>query len=204
MGAIGCRRPISHGWHSVRPASTPAMWAACRACRRGANCTPGATTSCTAAGARWNHLTTLRAEILQRHGIHTHPGHRPLPLLGRRRRHLPHTRYGSFETSRGQEGDLWKADLRPFELPESLNNRGNNRQDWVNRRYQAQEAQMAQPVTFGMGRGVPAHQQPARTTGSCTWKPSTRMNPITLPSASASCIRQQRMAFISTGRVTAA
>ncbi len=89
-------------------------------------------------------------EILQRHGIHTH-------LVTDHYHYWEegggtyHTRYGSFETSRGQEGDLWKADLRPFDLPESLNNRGNNRQDWVNRRYQRDEARMCQPVTFSLG-----------------------------------------------------
>ncbi len=95
-------------------------------------------------------------ELLDQHGIHTH--------LATDHYHYweeggatYHTRYSTFETARGQEGDLWKADLRPFELPDSLNNiRGGTfrnwaRQDWVNRRYMPQEAQMAQPTTFGMG-----------------------------------------------------
>lgn len=89
-------------------------------------------------------------EILKEHGIYTH--------LATDHYHYweeggatYHTRFSSFDISRGQEGDSWTADLRPFELPESLNNRGNQREDWLNRRRMHQESLMCQPVTFGMG-----------------------------------------------------
>ncbi len=89
-------------------------------------------------------------ELLQQHGIHTH--------LATDHYHYweeggatYHTRYGSFDTSRGQEGDLWRADYRPQEFPPMLNQRGDTRQDWVNRRYMNQEPLMCQPKTFGMG-----------------------------------------------------
>ncbi|MBT3273065.1 MAG: sulfatase-like hydrolase/transferase, partial [Spirochaetales bacterium] len=47
-----------------------------------------------------------------------------------------HTRYGSFEISRGQEGDNWKTDLRDsVPIPDSHSSRPSNpwrKQDWVN------------------------------------------------------------------------
>ena len=50
--------PISRAWRNGRPPSTTAMPAACRACRRGARCTPGATISCTARGGHSSPSTT--------------------------------------------------------------------------------------------------------------------------------------------------
>lgn len=66
-----------------------------------------------------------------------------------------HTRYGSFETSRGQEGDRWKADFRDsVPIPDAHPSRPNNewrRQDWVNRSYMTEEHQYPQAKTFAMG-----------------------------------------------------
>lgn len=66
-----------------------------------------------------------------------------------------HTKYSSWENSRGQEGDPWKCDLRLKELPESDNNLHRKgpwmRQDWVNRSYMEQEENQPQPTTFRMG-----------------------------------------------------
>jgi len=71
-----------------------------------------------------------------------------------------HTRYSSWEFFRGQEGDPWKADLSD-DVPvptaeESLNIkiRGPGkwaRQDWVNRHYQREERDQAQPMTMAAG-----------------------------------------------------
>ena len=92
-------------------------------------------------------------ELLHRHGIHTH--------LASDHYHYweeggcnYHTRYSTWEAVRGQEGDPWKADLRPFTLPETLHNdRGDGwlRQDWVNRRQARCEAEMPQARTFALG-----------------------------------------------------
>ena len=46
--------------------------AACRACPRGASCTPGATTSCTAAGGRWSRSTTRCPRSSRGSGVYTH------------------------------------------------------------------------------------------------------------------------------------
>ena len=67
-----------------------------------------------------------------------------------------HTRYESFEISRGQEGDKWKADLTDaVDIPESRNGGGRAsqlfRHDWVNRHYMQDEAETSQAQTFGMG-----------------------------------------------------
>jgi arylsulfatase A-like enzyme len=61
-----------------------------------------------------------------------------------------HTRYSSFETSRGQEGDAWKADLREQVYP--LNVAGRiDRQDWVNRQHMRREEDTPQARTFAQG-----------------------------------------------------
>lgn len=63
-----------------------------------------------------------------------------------------HTRYSSWEISRGQEGDPWQGDLRPVDVPESLNgDKGPwGRQDWVNRKHMQREEDQPQPKTFAM------------------------------------------------------
>ncbi len=92
-------------------------------------------------------------EILREHGITTH-------LISDHYHYWEdggcdyHTRYSSWEVSRGQEGDPWKADLRPTPLPEFLHNpRATKwlRQDWVNRSYMAREEDQPQPKTFALG-----------------------------------------------------
>jgi len=73
-----------------------------------------------------------------------------------------HPRYQTWEISRGQEGEGWKADLRDcIPIPEMVGrsdgpwNKENlplrYRQDWVNRFYMQNEADMPQPQTFAMG-----------------------------------------------------
>ncbi len=91
-------------------------------------------------------------EILKKNGIHTH--------LSSDHQHYwedggctYHTRYSTWEISRGQEGDPWKADLRPFDIPEHLGGRPGawDRQDWVNRRRMTREEDQPQSVTFANG-----------------------------------------------------
>jgi len=64
-----------------------------------------------------------------------------------------HTRYNSWEFSRGQEGDPWKGQVVNPEMPESLNSdRGGMwRQDWINRGYMKSEEDQPQAVTFTNG-----------------------------------------------------
>jgi arylsulfatase A-like enzyme len=92
-------------------------------------------------------------EILKEHGVTTH-------LVSDHYHYWEdggcdyHNRYSSWEISRGQEGDPWKADLRPCELPNFLHNPRDNRwlrQDWINRQYMAREEDQPQPKTFAMG-----------------------------------------------------
>ncbi len=54
-----------------------------------------------------------------------------------------HNRYGSWEFFRGQEGDLWKADLS-VEIPEGCR----REQDWINRQYIKEEGDWPQSGTF--------------------------------------------------------
>lgn len=65
-----------------------------------------------------------------------------------------HTRYSSWEMSRGQEGDAWKADLNDPDFPAPNTERGGgsgNRQDWVNRACMQDEKDQPQAKTFAMG-----------------------------------------------------
>ncbi len=60
-----------------------------------------------------------------------------------------HNRYRSWEFFRGQEGDLWHADLT-VKFPEDELGRRNfvGEQDWINRKYQTEEEQWPQYNTF--------------------------------------------------------
>ena len=61
-----------------------------------------------------------------------------------------HTRYNSWEISRGQEGDPWKGEIKDPEIPEHLGGRKSClwRQDWVNRKYLKNIEDHPQVVTF--------------------------------------------------------
>ncbi len=66
-----------------------------------------------------------------------------------------HTRYGAWQATRGQEGDPWKTNLcLDDHHADTLNMhrlaRG-SRQDWVNRHYMQDEADMPQAKTFELG-----------------------------------------------------
>lgn len=64
-----------------------------------------------------------------------------------------HGRYSQWQFSRGQEGDLWKGDMKdpaiPHPNPKMKWPRG--RQDWVNRAYMQEEKDQPQPQTFAAG-----------------------------------------------------
>lgn len=64
-----------------------------------------------------------------------------------------HNRYSCWEVVRGQEGDFWKGDLRPIDIPEHIGGRSGvwGRQDWVNRSYMKSEADHYQTLTFDLG-----------------------------------------------------
>ena len=92
-------------------------------------------------------------EILNKRGVHTH-------LITDHYHYWEdggatyHNRYSTFETVRGQEGDWWKADLRPHDFPQFLTDRDDlsmMKQDWINRSYMKDEADMPQPKTFALG-----------------------------------------------------
>ena len=63
-----------------------------------------------------------------------------------------HNRYSSYELVRGQEGDPWKADVHPFKLPPTRNQKEPEllRQDFVNRRYMQDADDMPQAQTFAL------------------------------------------------------
>ncbi|MBI2441314.1 MAG: sulfatase [Lentisphaerae bacterium] len=65
-----------------------------------------------------------------------------------------HTRYCSWEISRGQEGDPWKGVVGKFDAPENLNSQDTgwwHRQDGVNRTYMPTVKEQPQAVTFALG-----------------------------------------------------
>lgn len=64
-----------------------------------------------------------------------------------------HTKYSSWECSRGQEGDPWKGYLGDLDIPEHIDGKSGNwgRQDWINRMYMQEEENQPQAKTFKMG-----------------------------------------------------
>ncbi len=62
-----------------------------------------------------------------------------------------HTRYSSWQASRGQEGDPWICDLNDPDFPQPNAGRYKSRQDWVNRAYMREEEKQPQAKTFRMG-----------------------------------------------------
>jgi arylsulfatase A-like enzyme len=91
-------------------------------------------------------------EILKEHGVYTH-------LVSDHLHYWEeggctyHTRYSSWEISRGQEGDPWKGQVADPEIPETVTPRSGQpwRQDWVNRGYMQREEEQPQAKTFKMG-----------------------------------------------------
>ena len=91
-------------------------------------------------------------EILDEHGVYTH-------LVSDHYHYWEeggcdyHTRYTSWEISRGQEGDPWIGKVEDPEIPESVGDRSGTmwRQDWVNREVMDEEAKQPQAVTFEKG-----------------------------------------------------
>lgn len=91
-------------------------------------------------------------EILKNNGIHSH-------LVSDHNHYWEdggctyHTRYSTWEISRGQEGDPWKGDLRKIEIPNHIGSRGDiwGRQDWINRTYIKDEKEHPQAKTFALG-----------------------------------------------------
>lgn len=57
-----------------------------------------------------------------------------------------HNRFSTWEFIRGQEGDSWKAHVKPEVLPEHAGYL--NHQDWVNRKYTGSEETASQTLTF--------------------------------------------------------
>lgn len=93
-------------------------------------------------------------ELLKQNGVYTH--------LATDHQHYwedggatYHTRYSSFELTRGQEGDPWKGEVQDPEIPESLG--GHEfmpnlvRQDWINRKFMLEEQDFPQARTFAAG-----------------------------------------------------
>ena len=65
-----------------------------------------------------------------------------------------HTRYNTWEISRGQEGDPWIGQVKDPEIPASLHPKTGDkhwRQDWINRGFMKQEKNQPQAKTFNKG-----------------------------------------------------
>jgi arylsulfatase A-like enzyme len=62
-----------------------------------------------------------------------------------------HTRYSSWEISRGQEGDLWKGEVKDPTIENAIGGTKRLwRQDWINRKYLQREEAQPQAKTFGL------------------------------------------------------
>ncbi len=64
-----------------------------------------------------------------------------------------HTRYNTWEISRGQEGDPWKGHVKDPDIPDCVAPRDGAlwRQDWINRKYMDSEELQPQAATFSKG-----------------------------------------------------
>ena len=64
-----------------------------------------------------------------------------------------HTRYNSWDFSRGQVSDHWKGEVKDPEIPENIRKRKNPfwRQDWVTRKHMKKEEDMPQAKNFKSG-----------------------------------------------------
>ena len=87
-------------------------------------------------------------EILKTNGIHSH--------LASDHYHYwedggatYHPRYSTWECFRGQEGDPWIGQVRPPDVPPTLNR--HRPQDWINRAFTSREELMPQRQTFNAG-----------------------------------------------------
>ena len=91
-------------------------------------------------------------EILKANGIHSH-------LISDHYHYWEdggctyHTKYNTWEIARGQEGDPWKADLRPQEFDLNLDRQDSpsGRQDCINRTYQRNEEDQSMAQIFSKG-----------------------------------------------------
>jgi arylsulfatase A-like enzyme len=91
-------------------------------------------------------------EILKNNGIYTH-------LVSDHYHYWEdggctyHTRFSSWDFTRGQEGDPWKAHLPAIHIPEHIGGRPGqwDRQDWSNRLYMPREEDQPQAKTFALG-----------------------------------------------------
>ncbi|UCH26544.1 MAG: sulfatase [Trueperaceae bacterium] len=67
-----------------------------------------------------------------------------------------HNRYSSYEFVRGQEGDFWKGQVDPPEVPEQTSRETNHHprmwvQDWINRSYMPTPEEQSQHKVFDLG-----------------------------------------------------
>jgi arylsulfatase A-like enzyme len=91
-------------------------------------------------------------EILKNNGVYTH-------LVSDHHHYWEdggatyHGRYNTWEFSRGQEGDAWKAHVVPDPPPDDLKQDKSPtwKQDWINRAYMPGEADQPQSQTFANG-----------------------------------------------------
>lgn len=91
-------------------------------------------------------------EILKQNGVYTH-------LVSDHYHYWEeggctyHTRYNSWEITRGKEGEPWKGQVKDPEIPPHVGERSGAlwRQDWVNRQFMKREEDQPQPQTFGLG-----------------------------------------------------
>jgi arylsulfatase A-like enzyme len=100
---------------------------------------------CIARGGRLSHsMTFLPVETSQARRFFS-SSHRPRPLfrVGRRKYH---TGFDTWEFFRGQENDPWVSQVDAVALPENLSTKL-NKQNWLNRTRQQQEADFSGPRT---------------------------------------------------------
>jgi arylsulfatase A-like enzyme len=91
-------------------------------------------------------------QILKNNGVHTH-------LVTDHYHYWEdnaatyHSKFKTWESVRGQEGDAWKGEIRDPDIPNTLNNRDPERcrQDWINRKYMNTEEQHPMTQTIGLG-----------------------------------------------------
>ena len=158
-----------------RRPSTTATSAACRACRPGARLHTGRYNFLHRSWGPLEPFDDSMPQILARARRLHPPGHRPLPLLGGRRRHLPQAlqHLGDRPRPGGRPVEGQSACARRSRAHRRRRTRQSRRQDWVNRTYMRDEADQPQTRVFDAGWSS-SGPTPGGTTGSSRSRPSTR------------------------------
>ncbi len=214
MAGRASRRRTSTGWRSApRTFDRHYVGSRCPACRRGATCMTGRLTFLHRSWGPLEPFDNAFPELLRAAGVIQPPRHRPLPLLGGRRRDLPqplrHLRVRARAGGRPVEGDgaaavgaaareVPRAPVRPSGGADLRTRRTS-----INREFIREEKDFPSVQCLRAGARLPRARTATPTTGCCRSRPSIRTSRSTRRRASGSRSAPAGTGRSATGRATA-